>query len=151
MHKAAYSWRGVVAWFMASLLRNCYTVFRPTRNRRLLTDRQKICHRWLCPRFLLLCTISWTSVQGGVWTNTWNMTVFIYTFWEFTYSSDRWTDFHDRWLKRDGLVEERAFWVFIDIAPHHCISNRPKPPNFGGVNQGVFKPHNSTCIHHPCF
>ena len=48
--------------------------FRPLQNRHPLTDRQKICHRWLRRRPLKLCQIWCTSDLGSFWANGWNIT-----------------------------------------------------------------------------
>jgi len=118
-------------------------IFDPLQNRHPLTDRGKICHRWLCRRPLQLYQIRCTSVrgEGGFWANGWYITdffiyLFIPFFRELTYRSDASTDFRTWWLKRRGLAQGCAFFGFR----WHCSKLRgilppESPKTFGGVNR----------------
>jgi len=111
-------------------------IFDPLQNRHPLTDRQKICHRWLRRRPLQLCHNWCTSINGGFWANGWNITtiIFIYLcpfFREVTYRSDASTDFHAWWLKPYRLAQGCSFLGLVAIAPHFGGKN----PYFGGMNR----------------
>ena len=123
----------------ATDLVNGYPPFStPLQNRCPLTDRQKICHRWLRPGLLHLSEIWWKSVHGGFWANRWNITQNFYLYL-FNYSpnwSDCWPDFHtvDGWNNADSRkgVLLRFRW--------YCSSfKRSKIPMLG-TWIGVFQP-----------
>ena len=81
---------------------------------------------------------------GGFWANGWNITeiyLFIYAFFqELTYRSDPSTDFHAWWLKRHGLAQGCAFWVFCWYRSPFLGVKSPQIPIFGSWI-GVFKPN----------
>ena len=84
--------------------------FDPAQIRNPSTDRHKIWNRWLRQRDNPSCKISCKSVHWGLlgkWVK-YNENFFsdIYTlFCSPTYRSDRFADFHARWLKRRGLTQ----------------------------------------------
>ena len=102
------------------------SIFNLPQNQRPLTNRHKICHRWLRPSLPQLCKIWWKSIHGGYWANTRNRL-------------DRSPDFHARWLKWCGMTQGYAFFTFVDIMAN-LEGQIALNPNFWGVKH-FFQPN----------
>jgi len=96
-------------------------IFNPLQNQHPLTNRQKICHRWLCRQPVQLCQIWCTSALGGLlgkWLK-YNL-IFFYLYPVFGNSPTDQT--RRRIFAHDGSNDADSrkdvpFLDFVDIAP----------------------------------
>jgi len=98
-----------------------------------LTDRQKICHRWLCQRQLSLNQFWCKSTHGRLLDNAWNIIkFFIYTlFWELAYTGQTSRQIFCLMAQTKRNRARMCLLSFIYIAVY-LMGHIPSKPRFWG-------------------